>query len=376
VTDGVIARPTILILTPLGEGGMGGIDRLMDEIRRRGKSAAPDLDLKFLATRGQGHILLSPFHCAAAALALIWYRLARGRCLCHVNLASMGSTLRKLFLSGLARRLGHATVIHLHGAQFHEYYRGVGAFQRAQIDRMFRDAARVIVLGSVWRDFVAASFHLPETRILVLPNASAARPPRGAEAVPPEILFLGRLGERKGVPVLIKALGLLAASGLDWRAVIAGDGDAAPYRAEVERLGLKARVTLPGWLGEAETHAHLSRAALLVLPSEAEGLPMAVVEAFAWGLPVVSTPVGSTSDILHDGVEGLLVPVGDVEALARALQRLIADPELRHQLGANARTFFARNLDFGPYLEKLTDCWRNAMPRNEAGPSPARPNGR
>jgi glycosyltransferase involved in cell wall biosynthesis len=165
------------------------------------------------------------------------------------------------------------------------------------------------------------------------------------------------------VPVLIRALGLLAVRGLDWRAVIAGDGDAAPYRAEVDRLGLAARVSFPGWLGEAEAHTHLSRAALLVLPSEAEGLPMAVVEAFAWGVPVVSTPVGSTPDILHDGVEGLMIPVGDAGALAEALQRLVADPDMRRKLGANARAGFERNLDFAPYMEKLAACWRAAMPR-------------
>jgi glycosyltransferase involved in cell wall biosynthesis len=342
---------------------MGGIDRLMDEIRRRCATAAADLDVKFLTTRGPGHILFSPFYCAAAALALIWYRLTRGRCLCHVNLASQGSTLRKLFLTGLAVRFGHATVIHLHGAMFHDYYRRVGAFQRAEIQRMFREAARVIVLGTVWRRFVAETFQLPDSRILVLANASAARPPRAPEAVPPEILFLGRLGERKGVPVLVAALGRLAARGLDWRAVIAGDGDAAPYRAEVERLGLTARVGFPGWLGEKETHERLSCAALLVLPSEAEGLPMAVVEAFAWGVPVISTPVGSTPDILHDGVEGLMIPVGDVEALSNALERLIGDAALRKQLGANARAFFAQHLDFDPYLENLAACWRAALPR-------------
>jgi glycosyltransferase involved in cell wall biosynthesis len=341
---------------------MGGIDRLMDEIRRRWAVSAPDLDVKFLTTRGPGHILFSPFYCAAAALALIWYRLIRGRCLCHANLASQGSTLRKLFLTWLATRLGHATLIHLHGAMFHDYYRGVGAYQRAQIHRMFRDAARVIVLGSVWRDFVAETFRLSDPRILVLPNASIARPPRQPEAVPAEILFLGRLGARKGVPVLIAALGRLV--GTEWRAVIAGDGDAAPYRAEVERLGLSARVSFPGWLEENETHVRLARAAVLVLPSQAEGLPMAVVEAFAWGVPVVSTPVGSTPDILHDGVEGLLVPVDDAEALAKALQRLLDDAALRRQLGANAHAFFAQHLDFGPYLDNLVACWRAAMPRN------------
>jgi glycosyltransferase involved in cell wall biosynthesis len=354
---------TVLILTPLGKGGMGGIDRLMDEVRGHSAAVAPDLTVKFLTTRGQGSLLLAPLHCTWAAIRLIWFRLTRGRCLCHVNLASKGSTYRKLALTWLATRLGHATVIHLHGAMFHDYYRSTGGFQRAQIQRMFREAARVIVLGSVWRDFVATNFGLSPDRILVLPNASTARPPRLAEASPPEILFLGEVGERKGVPVLIAALGRLAKTDHDWRAVIAGNGEIAPYRAEVERLGLGTRVSFPGWLQEADAHRCLAQAAVLVLPSEAEGLPMAIVEAFAWGVPVISTPVGSTPDILHDGVEGLLIPVGDVDALAKALERMIGDADLRHQLGTNARDFFARNLDFGPYMENLAACWRAAMPR-------------
>ena len=359
---------TVIVLTPLGSGGMGGIDRLMDEIRRRIPSAAPDLDVVFLATRGQGRLIFAPFYSAFAALALIVYRLTHGRCLVHVNLASKGSTLRKLFLTGMANRLGHATVIHLHGALFHEYYAKVGAFQRGQIDRMMRDAACVIALGSVWRDFLRETFRLPPERILVLPNASAARPPRTPEAVPPEILFLGRLGERKGVPVLIDALGRLAKMNLatpdlDWRAEIAGDGDATPYRAAVERLGLSARVDFPGWLQEAEAHQRLSRAAVLVLPSEAEGLPMSIIEAFAWGVPVIATPVGSIPDILHDGVEGLVIPVGDAEALAKALVRLIGDADLRRALGANALSFFQQNLDFAPFLERLVTCWRAAHPK-------------
>jgi glycosyltransferase involved in cell wall biosynthesis len=352
----------VLILSPLGQGGMGGIDRLMDEVRRRQGEAAPDLIIRHITTRGPGRLIWSPLYCSFAALLLIWYRITLGRSVCHVNLASKGSTLRKIALTWLAVRLGHSTVIHLHGALFHEYYRGVGAYQRRHIDRMFRESARVIVLGTVWRDFVAETFGLGDSRLLVLPNASAARPARSAEAIPPEIVFLGRLGSRKGVPVLIEALGRLAKTPLDWRAEIAGDGDAEPYRAEVERLGLSDRVSFPGWLQEAEAHRRLSQAAVLVLPSEAEGLPMSVIEAFAWGVPVVATPVGSIPDILQDGMEGLVMPVGDAAALAAALERLIADPDLRHRLGANALARFRSTLDFVPFMQKLTACWRAAMP--------------
>jgi glycosyltransferase involved in cell wall biosynthesis len=354
----------VLVLTPLGRGGAGGIDRLMDEVRRRHSEAAPDLSVRFLTTRGRGSILLAPFYVLWSALRLTGYRMARGPCVCHVNLASMGSTLRKLLLTRLAEGLGHATVIHLHGAMFRDYSRRVGTLQRNAIGRMFRKASRVIVLGGVWRDFVAETFAVPDARILVLPNASAARPRRAPEASPPEILFLGRLGTRKGVPVLIDALAQLARSRTDWRAVIAGDGDVTPYAAQAKALGLESRIVFAGWLEEDAAHAHLSRAAVLVLPSEAEGLPMSVVEAFAWGVPVVATPVGSIPDVLSDGVQGFIVPVGDDEALAAALERMLADPALRRRLGEEALSRFREKLDFEPYMRRLMDCWRDAVPRS------------
>jgi glycosyltransferase involved in cell wall biosynthesis len=341
---------------------MGGIDRLTDGIRRHCATAVPDLDLVFLTTRGPGSLLLSPFYSLRAALLLIWYRLTRGRSVCHVNLSSRGSTLRKLALSTLAKRLGHTTVIHLHGSRFREYFQAVGPMQRRAITRMFVEARTVIVLGRAWREFVLASFDLDESRILVLPNATEARPGRTTEETPPLILFLGRLGARKGVPVLLAALAALMKTKLAWRAEIAGDGDVGPYSVEAEAAGLAGRVTFPGWLAESEAHERLSRAAVLVLPSEAEGLPMSIIEAFAWGVPVIATPVGSIPDILQDEAQGLLVPVGDSAALAIALERLMGDADLRHRLGANALAYHRANLEFGPFLIRLAACWRAAAP--------------
>jgi glycosyltransferase involved in cell wall biosynthesis len=357
-------RPTVLVLTTLGPNGMGGIDRLTDGIRRHCATAIPDLDLVFITTRGPGLLLLSPFYSLRAALLLVWYRMTRGRSVCHVNLSSRGSTFRKLALSGLARCLGHTTVIHLHGSRFREYFQSVGNLQRRAITRMFREAHTVVVLGRAWREFVLAAFGLDDSRVLVLPNATEARPvERAKENVPPLILFLGRVGARKGVPVLVAALAALAKTALPWKAEIAGDGDTAPYAEQVEAEGLGDRVAFPGWLAESEAHERLSRAAVLVLPSEAEGLPMSIIEAFAWGIPVIATPVGSIPDILQDGVQGLIVPVGDGAALAVALERLIGDDGLRHRLGANALDYHRANLEFGPFLNRLAACWRAAAPR-------------
>ena len=358
---GEASRPktTVLILTPFGFQGMGGIDRLMDEIRKRG-DRLPDIELQFLTTRGPGSLKWAPLCFAAAACRMILFRVTRGRCVCHVNLGSRGSTYRKLVLARLARLLGHTTVIHLHGARFHLWYAGVHPLLRTAIRDMLHHAAAMVVLGSFWRDFAVIEVGLDPARVLVLPNASAQRPPRPEEDRVFRILFLGRLGARKGVPVLIDALGILGRTALDWQAVIAGDGDAEPFVTQAKTLGIAERVSFPGWLDDAAVNDRLGHASVLALPSELEGLPMSVIEAYAWGVPVIATPVGSVPDILQDGAQGLIVEIGDAAGLAAALERLARDPTLRRTMGENALRCHRERLEFDAYLTRLADCWRAA----------------
>ena len=118
--------------------------------------------------------------------------------LVHINLASDGSTYRKLQIAALARRLGVPYVLHLHGADYAEFWTDDRPWLNRRIRAMFAGAARIVVLGRVWRDFVAG--RAPETagRIVIVPNASASirRSPMSAGAARSHILFLGRIGER------------------------------------------------------------------------------------------------------------------------------------------------------------------------------------
>jgi glycosyltransferase involved in cell wall biosynthesis len=117
-----------------------------------------------------------------------------------------------------------------------------------------------------------------------------------------------------------------------YRAAIVGDGpDRTAVAAELGDAG--------ELLGERDDVAEqLARADVFVLSSRSEGLPMAILEAMAAGLPVVATAVGGIPELVADGETGLLVPPGDADALAEALRRLVADPELRRRLGDAART--------------------------------------
>lgn len=360
----------VLVVTPLGQGGMGGIDRIMDDVRARTDDLALDgVTARFVASRGQGSIALAPFHTAAVAAVLLGARLGLGPDVAHINLSSHGSALRKIAIAAAARTAGVPYVIHLHGSGFREYWNSAPTPVAKLVREMFAGAAIVLVLGQVWRDYVVGKAPEIADRVRILPNASPA--PGAAQAVPanvdqaPNILFLGHVGPRKGVPELVRALAVLPRT-YPWRATIAGNGAVEETRAEIERLGLSNRVSLPGWVGPAKVRELLAASDIVVLPSYEENLPMSVIEGMAYGRAVVATPVGAVEDILQDGTTGLLVPVGDSGALADALRKLLEDSGLRRSIGAAAAEFHRQNLDMSVYVARLGAIWREAARKRRA----------
>ena len=351
----------VLVATPSGAGGQGGIDRIMGSLRDElDRQQRQGLKVAFAPTRGGGHIATSPFYLLAFCLRMIILRI-RGRLdLVHINIASSGSTYRKLVIARLARLLGIPYILHLHGADYRSFWGNASPFLGRRIRAMFEHAARVVVLGRVWRDFVAEAAPAAAENIVIVPNASArpSLPHRGGgDKV--HILFLGRIGDRKGVPQLGDALKRM--EHLDtWRATIAGDGEVEAARIKAAEMGLADRVALPGWVGAERVAELIAEADILVLPSFSENLPVSVIEAMAAGLAIVATPVGAVEDIIIDGKTGLLVPPGDVTALTDALTRLVNDAPLRAQLGATALALHRERLDLEPFADAIRNVWQAA----------------
>ena len=355
-------RLHVLVATPLGRGGQGGMDRLMDAVMDcLAQRNDPALDVRIAPTRGQRGLFHALPVFTSFLLSLVRRRLLGKLDLVHLNLASKGSTVRKIIVAELARALGTATTLHLHGASYRQYWTSAGPLLDWAITRMFRKADRIIVLGNVWKDFVIGRIPEAADRIVVLPNAvprPALAHQGGGDTV--QILFLGRLGQRKGVPQLVEALHRIHDLP-GWRAVLAGDGEVEATRREIARLGLAQRVQLPGWAGPGDVAKLLAASDILTLPSFDENLPMSVIEGMAAGLAVVATPVGAVEDIVTRGETGLLVQPGNVDQLADALRQLILDGPLRSRLGKAAEAMHRRRLDIVPYVAKLTAIWQEAV---------------
>ncbi len=347
----------VVAVTPMGKGGKGGIDRIMDEVREIiFSSHYSDVDCSFVASRGNMGRLLSPLFLIKSILFIFTRKLLRRVDLVHINLSSHGSTDRKIILARCCRILSIPYIIHLHGSRMKNYWFSSSPKKRDTIAHMFSSAARIIVLGESWKIFVADQVPDAVGNIVILPNASPKAEFMPTFSTVVRILFLGRLGQRKGVPDLIEALSLLPRDG-QWFATIAGDGDVQGTVDHISALGLENKVAVTGWIGTLDVKKILANSDVLVLPSYDENLPMSVIEGMAAGLAVVATPVGSTEEIIIDGDTGLLVSPGDIKGLRDALASLIIDEPLRMRLGRSARIFHSDRLEITSYVDRLVKIW-------------------
>ena len=351
------------MLVPGGLEHAGGIGRWAGYLEQSWRAQALDPPLEIIDTRGHGH----PGRAAAAfARALLRLRALHreGRLgVIHANLSKRGSTVRKVVVAGLARRLGVPLVIHLHGSGYHEFYDALTPRWRDPVRAMFRQAARVIVLGQFWAGWVADRMALPPDRIDILYNGVPGMSGGERGHTAPHIVLLGRLGPRKGVPELLDALASPTMSARCWTATLAGDGDLEPYRRIVAERGLADRIRLPGWLDAAAAAALMQSADILALPSHAENFPISIIEALSAGVAVVATPVGATPELLDDGVSACFVPVGDAAALAETLAQLLDEPARRARIAAAGHDVFRRHLDIDTLARRLAAMHADTIAR-------------
>lgn len=174
--------------------------------------------------------------------------------------------------------------------------------------------------------------------IAIVPNGVDAHEfqPPARQWTPARLLSVGRVVYQKGYDVALRALAGIA--DLDWEWSIVGDGPHLPVLQQmVQEHQLAHRVHFLGWKNLDEVKRQYAQANLFVHPSRHEGMPNAVLEAMATGLPTVASRIAGNEELVIEGESGLLVPVEDAEALREALRRLVLQPDQREKMGAAAR---------------------------------------
>lgn len=252
------------------------------------------------------------------------------------------------------------------GVKFTFTAHGYDIYRRPPSDFSTRAAAAsaVVTVSQANARYITKSFGVPANHIRVIPSGvdtERFRPPVKRTG-PPFIVCAARLNPVKNLGLLLEACALLQARRLKFRCVIIGDG---PCRGELEiaraQLGLEQVVEFTGAAEQSVVLAWWRRAAIGVLTSESEGMPLCLMEAAACGVPVVATAVGGVPELVQNGVTGLLTQPGDAEGLAAALSHLLCDKNLSARMGAAARRRAEEHFSVKRQVNRLLEMWVNLV---------------
>ncbi|HTI84961.1 MAG TPA: glycosyltransferase family 4 protein [Acetobacteraceae bacterium] len=351
-------------------GGVGTFIRyLIDDW-----AAKPDAPrIKVIDTKGEGKAVMALHLLKAIVFLLSWGIIGRIDLL-HVHMSAYGSVVRKGVLILIGRLLGIPVIVHMHGSNFHKFYTGLPSSCQKLLKFILNLAQYVIVLGDNWRDSLINVVHIAPQKIVVIfngvPLPTRPKMPGTSRGDGIRMVFLGHIGERKGVPELIEALHSPRLLSKNLTATIAGDGDVEGCRATIRKIGLEARVSVPGWVDRDAASDLLREADIFVLPSHFEAMPIAILEALAHGVAVIATPVGAIPEFLTDGVTALLVPPGAPDKLVEAIVRLSDDVEERERLAAAGHHLFLERFDISVAADRILALYASAM-QSEASQAPA-----
>ena len=221
---------------------------------------------------------------------------------------------------------------------------------------IWRGAAKVVAVSEFTRRMALQHYAVP---IEVIPNGvelaslpSASPRPAGS---PPRIVFAGRFMEQKNPADLLQALVRLR--DCPWQCAMLGDGPLLEtIRRQVAESGLTERFHLPGWVTPEHVLAEFARSDVLVLPSRSEGLSVVGVQALGMGLAVLASSAGGNLELVREGENGFTFPVGDVEALAERLSRLLGNPSMLQSAQAKSHEM-AQKFDLAGILSQYENIF-------------------
>lgn len=252
----------------------------------------------------------------------------------HIHTSEVPSAIRKCFYFFIARLWRKKTIIHFHA--FSPQTTIKSKF-RPIYNYLFSHADRIVLLSEFWKEQVTDEFQLPKDKAIIIYNPCTTVKSSQSFVQQKQILYAGTLNQRKGYSDMLKAFALIAPKYPEWRIVFAGNGEIENGKLLTRQYNIEQKTTFLGWIDDEQKDKAFKEAMIFCLPSYAEGFPMAVLDAWSYGLPVVTTPVGGIPDIAINRTNLLLFTPGDIQTLANNFEELINNPYLYNTIAEEGK---------------------------------------
>lgn len=310
----------------VGTSAKGGMEAVIDNHFNNGLYDTRDVEL--IISNADGSALKRIYLGLLAAVKLLVAVSSTRSIIVHMHGSERGSIYRKALYLFIAKLFGKKAVFHSHGAEFKHFYDVNSVVYRFLVRYILQKCDAIFVLSKYWQDYM---YEIAEPKIVEIINNFPTRAYEGyfekrdvSSKESLVFLYLGYVGERKGIYDLVDAVELLVQRGVSNLTIkVAGNGEVERLKELLQKRELDSRFDVLGWISGAQKAKLMAESDVLVLPSYNEGLPIAILEAFSTGLPVISTPVGGIPDAIETGKNGLLVSPGAPQQLAESIEHCL-----------------------------------------------------
>lgn len=288
--------------------------------------------------------------------------------LVHIHSSFGMSFYRKLPYIYMASWANLPIINHIHGADFDEFYLNAGKKKKELIHKTYDKCSVLIALSEEWRERLSQI--VPEEKIKIVENYSVLHKDALVERLNRpcnnRVLFLGEIGRRKGcfdIPAIVeKVIKVIP----NVKFILCGAGTEADLwaiKSALKDKNIDRNVEFPGWVRDAEKDKVLRDADVFLLPSYNEGMPMSILDAMGYGLPIVSTNVGGIPKIVHDGENGICCHAGDVNRLSKGIIDMLSNDEYRYHAANASYECVYKNYSLERHLALLETIYKNFKER-------------
>lgn len=331
----------ILMIGPHKNKIKGGISTVIENYTN--SKYLNDINIYNLHTVALGNKVNKLIYCFFAILKTIYLLLFKKIDIVHIHTASGNSFIRKKIFINIACIFKKPIILHIHGGGFEEYYLSkLKTNENIKITNALNKCSTIIVLSNGW---VKKIKNMTNTNIEVLHNSVEQTARNCYDIYSKQIIFIGRLEEEKGIYDLIEAAKLVVKEYKDIVFTICGDGDLYKVKKVIKEYNLNDNFNLLGWVDKSRIEEELRKSLLLILPSYKEAMPMCILESMSYGVPVISTNVGSIPEVILPDKNGELFYPGDINNLVYLIKKLIVNDEIRSRYSSNSYELIKKEYD-------------------------------
>lgn len=329
-------------------GGMSSVEKILLERLQYSEK----LHIEFIPTHRELSKIGKLIFAGSSYVRFLGHLMTKRTDVVYIHISADAGFFRKSLFAITGSVLGKRIVMHMHGGYFEDFYRSSSRTTQKYIKYVMEHTDKIIVLTEEWKNFYRR--FVEKDIFTVISNGVEV----GRNKYNPQgtfITFMGMLNKKKGVYDILDIVREVVVQYPGVRFVLAGNGDIQKVKQTAIDRDLGDFVSVPGWISEKQIEEVLSETVIYLLPSYAEGLPMSVLEAMAYGIPVIASDVGGLHEVIATDENGILIEPGDKLFMKNSILRLLGQKELRMKLSHNGHQTVKDKFSANIFAQKVED---------------------